>query len=174
MPAARDREARDLGEAACDEPGARIMAEAHSVGDASRDRDHIFERATELDADHIFGAVDTKAIGPERILYVFRRLFVFARDADGGGDALRDLFSEARSAQKSEPSMALARELILKNFGDELERSLFNALGRADNRDALGDERRGGAERLAEANSRHDDDEHLGVLKRDIELMRRV
>ena len=48
--AARHRELRDLGEAARDERGARVVAEAHAVDRAGRDGDDVLERAAALDA----------------------------------------------------------------------------------------------------------------------------
>ena len=55
--AARDGEARDLGEAARDERGARVVAEAEPVDRAGGDRDDVLQRAAALDADDVVARV---------------------------------------------------------------------------------------------------------------------
>ena len=54
-------------------PGARVVAEAEPVGGAGGDRDHVLERAAELDADHVVGAVDAEAIAGEQRLHARAR-----------------------------------------------------------------------------------------------------
>ena len=56
--AQRGAEARDLGQAARDERGARVVAEAEAVGDAGGDRHHVLHRAADLDADQVGAVVD--------------------------------------------------------------------------------------------------------------------
>ena len=62
------REPRDLGDAAGDQAGARVETKAKALGRAGGDRDHVLERAADLDADEVFGGVNAKTIGREQRL----------------------------------------------------------------------------------------------------------
>ena len=66
--AAGHGEARDLGDAAGDERGGGVVAEAHAGGDAGGDGDDIFERAAEFDADDVGGRVEAEGFGGEFLL----------------------------------------------------------------------------------------------------------
>ena len=71
--ARRTRQARDLVEAARDERGAAVGAKAQPVGDAAGDGQHVLQRAPQLHALHVRGAVAPEARRGQQLLRVGRR-----------------------------------------------------------------------------------------------------
>ena len=58
--AERDAEPRELGEAARDERGLRVVAVAEAVGDAGTDGEHVLQRARDLAPDDVGVRVDAE------------------------------------------------------------------------------------------------------------------
>ena len=58
--AERHRQPREFGQAARDERGQRVMAEAEAFDHARRNRDDVLQRAADLDADHVAAAVEAQ------------------------------------------------------------------------------------------------------------------
>ena len=63
------REPAHLGEAARDQRGARVVAEAEPVAAADRDRDDVLQRAAHADAGDVAARVDAEAIAAEAALH---------------------------------------------------------------------------------------------------------
>src|SRR5205823_664690 len=58
--AARDYQARDLGQATGDEGGDRVVAQTQSVTNSGGDGDDVFQSAAQLDADDVVVGVNPK------------------------------------------------------------------------------------------------------------------
>ena len=68
LPPSDLREPGDLDQPARDERGLGVVAETEAVDDAGRDRDHVLERARELDAERVGVRVDAEALRGQRAL----------------------------------------------------------------------------------------------------------
>ena len=66
LAAERDGQPRDLGEPARDQRRARVLAQPEAVGQAGGHRDHVLERAADLDADHVAVRVEPELARAER------------------------------------------------------------------------------------------------------------
>jgi hypothetical protein len=68
LAAAGDGEAGDFGDAAGDEGGGGVVAEADAGSDAGGDGDDVLEGSAELDADDVGGGVEAEGFGRELLL----------------------------------------------------------------------------------------------------------
>ena len=101
-PAARDDEARDLGEAAGDEGGDGVVAQSESVANAGGDGDDVLERASEFDSDDVVVGVNAETGIAELALHGGGKLRVGGGDGDGRGMAVRDFLRERRPAERAD------------------------------------------------------------------------
>ena len=97
---AGDGEAGDFGNAAGDEGGGGVVAEADSGSDSGGDGDDVFERAAEFDADDIGGGVEAEGLRGELVLDAGGDGGIGEGDGDGGGLALGDFKGEAGAAER--------------------------------------------------------------------------
>ena len=104
--AQRQRKAQDFAEAACNQRGLRVFAEAQAVRHADGDGDDIFQRAADFNADHIVGCVGAKVAAVKRRGAVARRLPAARGDGDGGRFAGGDLFGKRRPRQHAQRQAA--------------------------------------------------------------------
>ena len=131
--AAGHGEAGDLGDAAGDERGGGVVAEADADGDAGGDGDDVLERAAQLDANDIGGRVEAEGLGGEFLLDERGDLRVAEGDGDGGGLALRHFNGEAGPGERADGEQKPGR---LEGCGEHLRHAaegvVLNALGGAD------------------------------------------
>ena len=87
-------EARDLGQAARDQRGARVVAQAQALEEARGERDDVLERAGQLHAHHVGERVDAEHGGREGLLHLQRHVVVLRSRHDGRRLPLVDLLGE--------------------------------------------------------------------------------
>ena len=92
-----------LGQPAGDQRRDGVVAEAHALRDAARQRDHVLDRAAELAADHVGVGVRTEVRRRAGLLHDLGALLVDARDDGGGRLLLRDLEGEVRPGHHRDP-----------------------------------------------------------------------
>src|SRR3989449_6614109 len=93
------REARHLGEPACDERRARVLAEPEPVGDPGRDGHDVLQRAARLDADDVPVRVEPELARAQTALEQGGQGVVTRRDHRRGRTPERDLTGEGRARQ---------------------------------------------------------------------------
>eukprot|EP01136_Pigoraptor_vietnamica_P036906 Opistho-1_new@104121 len=163
-------QARDLGQAAGDERGARVEAQAHAVGNAGGDGDDVLDRATHLHAHRVGRGVEAQRFAVEGLDGLVAQRLVGAGGHQRRGLAARYLEREARARQHAHPGgrRHFARHLVAERAGAGLE-----ALAQPPQAGAAG-----GAARQHLAQARHgggDDDQaavHLGVRDRRVQVGR--
>jgi hypothetical protein len=96
---AGDGEPGDLRNAAGDEGGGGVVAEADSGGDAGGDGDDVLERAAQLDTDDIRGRVEAEGFRGELLLDAGGDVAVAKGDGYGGGLGLGDFKGEAGAGE---------------------------------------------------------------------------
>ena len=120
--AERHAEARDLGQAARDQRGARVVAEPQPVADAGRDRHHVLHRAADLHADRGRRRVDAQRAA------VQQRAALRAKRGSRRRERQRAGRPRATSSAKIGPESAPQRAPTLCGRGD-LVRQGAGALG---------------------------------------------
>ena len=128
----RHAEARDLGQAARDERGARVVTEPEAVGDAGGDRHHVLHRAADLDADKVGAEIHAHAAAVQQCGGFAREAGIAGGERQRAGQPARHLFRERRAGQRA-ATRAGAQHLL-----DDLVRqqagALFEALAQPDQR----------------------------------------
>ena len=164
--AGRDPEPGHLGQAAGQQAGLAVVAEAEPVGRTCRDRDHVLERPAQLDAEDVLVDVEPEATSCDPCRDPLGEREVRGRDDGRGREVARDLGGEVRARQRRDPADRHARRL-----GDDLahpqQRPALEALdhrqqvrlGRQEGRDGLDG-------RPQVGRRRREDDEVGGVAQR--------
>ncbi len=131
---AGDDEARHFGQAARDEGGDGVVAEAEAVADSGGDGDGVLQRAAEFHADHVVVGVDAEARVAEFLLHGAQQFGVLRGDGDCRGIAARDFLREGWAAERADrgSGSVIALENIGNHFGHALQRAFFQAFGSAD------------------------------------------
>ena len=97
--AGRDAEPRHLGEAAGQQPGLAVVAEAEPVGGTGRDGDDVLERAAQLDAEDVLVDVEPEPTPAEAGDDPLGECQVRGRDDGRRRQVARDLGREVRAGQ---------------------------------------------------------------------------
>ena len=116
----RHAEAGDLGQAAGDERGARVVTEAEAVADAGGDRHHILHRAADLDADEVGAVVHAHAPAVQQCRRLARESGIAGGERQRAGQAARHLFGKRRAGQGAATcagSQRLLDDLVRKQSG---------------------------------------------------------
>ena len=131
LAAQRDRQPRDLGQAARDQRGARVLAQPEAVGEPGRHGDHVLERPADLDADDVAVGVEPELARAETPLQLGGQRVVAARDHRGRGLPQRHLAGErgARQHRHARGGPAAGDHLAHAPVADRVE-----ALGRRHHR----------------------------------------
>ena len=144
--------------------GKRVVARTRAGGDAAHDGDDVFHGAAYLDAGHILRKVDAEGRGQQQLLKGLPYLLVFTGDDSGRKSATADLLG-----------MVGAREcrharLVADLAGDDLAHEQaglgLDALGEAQNRRLVHNERRRLVADVAQVRRRHGKDDGLGAVER--------
>ena len=93
-------EARHLGDAARDEAGPRVVAEAETVGHADGDGDGVLDGAAELDTDDVVVGVHAKRVAGDRRLQRDRHGLVGGGDHRGRGHVFADFLGVVRPRER--------------------------------------------------------------------------
>ena len=129
-PADRHRQPRHLGQAAGDERGQRVVAEAEAVDDAGGDGDHVLQRAAELDADHVLARIQAQRRPAELVLDVTarrrRRATPRRPPSAARGRARR------RSSVPTAPRRRDVRPLLVDHLRHPEQRAVLESLGGAE------------------------------------------
>src|SRR5262245_10139371 len=168
--AQRDRQPRHFGEPARDERGARILAQAETVGDAGGDGHDVLESPAHLDADHVAVGVEPELARAEPALE--RR----GQGVVAGGDHRRRRTRQRHLAREGRP-----REHGHARVGESLRDHLAHAqvaLGiepfrRREDRH-VGRDGRQGLQRGRHELGRHDDDRERGAAQGLVDVVRRL
>ena len=128
----RGGQARDLDEAAGDERGHRVVAEAEALDDARGDRDDVLQRAADLDAGDVVGRVEPQRRPAELLLDEARGVGGRRRHDDRRRQPGRDLGRERRPGQHRDRPRRPG--LVGDHLRHPEERAVLEALGRADER----------------------------------------
>ena len=166
VPALGDGESGVLPEAACDPRGAGVVSEPEPVAGAGRDREHVLERAADLDAGRVVARIHAEPLRRERALHLHRQCFVLRGDHDVGREPERDFLRKARAGQHSEPLGRLRAEHVGDHLAHQHERVVLDPLRRTDEGRVAVDERGCGRERVAECVRRHDEDDEFCPTER--------
>src|ERR1041385_3799567 len=167
-----DAELGHLVQAARDERGVGVRAEAEAFEDARGDGDDILERAGELDAADVVGAIEPERAAAEHALRGVREV-VFRRCDDGdGGIAARGLEGEGRPGEDGEGAQLVAEDLR-GDLRHRLERLVLDAFGAGDDVGAL-EVRQELGEDAPVVMARHDHEQRVAELRRLGQRMRRA
>ena len=160
-----DGQARDLGQAAGDQRGLRVVPEAEALDDAGGDGDDVLQRAAELHADDVGAGVQAQRARPELLLHVARPRRRRSRRRPRRWAAT----ARARAAKLGPDSTATSAD-VRPLRGDHLrhpqQRAVLEALRGAEHDGAGVDVRRRLAQHRAQAVRRHRDDHELRVAQR--------
>src|SRR2546428_3814829 len=162
------REARHLGEPACDERRARVLAEPEPVGDSGRDGHDVFQRPARLDADDVPVRVEPELARAQTPLEQGRQGVVTRRDHRRGRTPERDLPGEGRARQHRHAHVGKPLDDHLTHaqvaLGIEPFRGRHDRHVRGDGRERL--------QRPRDELGRHGDDHERGPVQR-LALVRR-
>ncbi len=150
------------------------MTEVHAVGDPGRDRHHVLERAAELDAHDVVRGVHAEAASGEHLGDLGAGVLVVPGHAHRRRYADGHLLREGRPAQVGEHPVTLLREDVLEDLRHQLERSLLDALRRAQDQRVLGDERERLLQHRADCLGGHHDDHQARAVERVLHVGRRA
>ena len=139
----RDAEPAQLGQAAGDQHGTRVLAEAQAVADAGGDGHHVLGGAGDLAPDDVGAHVDPERPGVHQVLDARGQGLVRQGHHAGGGLPLGHLPGQIRAGQDARPgyregpaattsdirrlvpfSMPLERLMTASTLGDEGRQSL--------------------------------------------------
>ena len=152
-PPSAHRQPRDLGEAARDQRGHRVVPEPSALDDARGDRDDVLQRAADLDADHVVARVEPERGAAELLLHALRGRGIGRRGEHRGRQSARDFRGEARAGQHDD------RQGVQRFLRDHLrharERFRLEPLRRADHDRVAGQPRRRFARHRAKTVRRH-------------------
>src|SRR6266850_2152300 len=151
----REPVARDLREAARDEPSFGVLAVAHAIDRARAERDDVLQRSAQLHADDVGVRVDAEHRRPDERLEMPGRRSVDGRDDRGRREAGGDLSADVRPGED--------RDSIRRDgFGPELAHppAVFGkAFRRGEDAVLFAEPRRHAIAEVAYAPARRGDDE---------------
>ena len=159
----RRRQARDLDEAAGDERGHRVVAEAEALDDAGGNRHDVLQRAADLDAGDVVGGVEPQRrpaeLAPGRARAASARRGRHRRPRSAGRPRPR-----RRTSGPTAPPPARSRPgFVGDHLRHPVERAVLEPLGRADERHRPRRDRDGAMDHRAQALRRHGDDDQRGA-----------
>src|SRR6266540_4470695 len=134
-PAEGDAEPGHLVQAARDQSGVSVRAEAEAFDNARGDGDDVLERAGELDAGDVVRAIEPEGAAAEHPLRRLREVVVGRGDDGDGRIAARRFEREGRSGEYGEAAQRLAEDLR-RDPRHRLQRLVLDALRAGDNVDA--------------------------------------
>ncbi len=126
------RQPRDLGQAAGDERGQRVGAEAAAVADPGGDGHHVLDAAADLHAHHVAGGVGPEGLAVEGVLHLPRDPLPARRHRHRGGQPLGHLLGEGRAGEDGDVGVQRHREDVLQHLAHGHERVGLDPLGDAD------------------------------------------
>ena len=129
-----------------------------------RDRNRVLERGADLDADHVFGAVDAERSSAELVLHGRHGIPVGRRGDQGRGKLACDFHRKARAGKDDDGMRALG--LLDDDLGHPLERVGFKSLRRAHEDRLARNVRRRGAHDRPQPVRRHGNDHITGAGQR--------
>src|SRR4030095_729671 len=157
-------ETRHLGQAARGQCGQRVVPEPEAFDDTGGDRDNVFERATDLHANHIIGSVQAEVRRAEFSLHALYNLWIPRSNRDGGWQLASQLDRKAGPRQHGDACSRSA--LLLHDLGHPKQRVALEAFRRADDRRATTDMRRSLAKHLSRAMRGHGGDHEIAAVER--------
>ena len=164
LTAAGVNQTADLGQASRHDEGERVVARARAGGDAAHDGDDVFHGAADLDASHVLRQVDAEGRGKQQLLKGLPYLLVFTGDDGGRKSATADLLGMVGARERRHT------RLVADLAGDDLAHEQaglgFDALGEAQNRRLVRDERRRLVADIAQVRRRHGKDNGVGAVER--------
>ena len=170
MTAACVYQAADLGQTARHDEGERVIARTRAGGDAAYDSDDVFHGAADLDARHVLRQVDAEGRGKQQLLKGLPHLLVFTGDDGGRKPAAADFLGMVGARKRRHA------RLVADLAGDDLAHEQaglgLDALGEAQNRRLVRDERRRLVADVAQVRRRHGKDDGFGAVERLGELGR--
>ncbi len=95
---AGDGQAGHLGESAGDQSGHRVVTVADAVHHSGGDGNHVLDRASQFQSDHVIVAVEAEVGVAEGFLHLRGERGIGGGHAEGGGIALGDLARKGGSA----------------------------------------------------------------------------
>ena len=113
-PPSAARQAAGLGEPARDQRGARVVAEAETVARAGGDREHVLDRAADLDAGDVVALVGAQRVGAQQRRDVRRERGVGRGDGHRRRQSARDFLGEARARDHADRRRPHRREILVR------------------------------------------------------------
>ena len=140
------------------------MRASSAGGDAAHDGDDVFHGAANLDAGHILRQVDAEGRGQQQLLKGLPYLRVFAGDDGGRKSAAADFLGMVGAGERRHAR--LVADLAGNDLAHEQAGLGLDALGEAQNRHLVRDERRRLVADVAQVRRRHGKYDGLGAVER--------
>src|SRR5690606_18069449 len=91
-----------FSQAATDNGGTQVFAQIKAVINAGGNRNHIFERGTDLNADNVVVEVQAHIVAGKQRVYLFNGIAFFGGQHSGSGQALGKVVGKGGAAENGE------------------------------------------------------------------------